>query len=204
MSIGALIPLVGVATIVLAIVALVRIGDGRARGKGRAILAIVISLAWLGGIAALVAFAAVNDSGNDGIRDASGTVTSPGVVSTQRLREGDCFLDPGLVGLGAGETKRSSSVRAVPCSQPHDLEVFAVVRVEATSFPGDENIAAQADTDCRARFDSYVGMSFDDSTLDIFYYLPTAGTWSRMNDRTITCSVADGGRATGSLRGARR
>lgn len=207
-----IIPPAAVAALVLGIVALVEIVRGRARGTGLAVAAIAISLVWMGATAALVrsgawdrlVTAASSAQQRDGIRASDGTISSPSQVDTEQLREGDCFVDAGLAALARGETSQSVSVHAVPCPQAHDFEVYAVVTVTGAGYPGDAAIERQAQDACGARFAGFVGVPFDRSVLDVFFYTPTRATWSRLDDHSITCSISDGTLRTGTLRNARR
>jgi len=206
------IPLVGLAALVLAVVALVRIRQGRAAGTGMAVVAVVLSVVWMGGTAAFLAgggwdrvrTAVTSAEPGHGVRGSDGTIATSGSVQTQQLQVGDCFEDPSMLGLADGETTQSSTVTGIPCTQPHDFEVFAVVPVDGSDYPGDDAISTQAQSACKAAFEGFVGVAFDDSVLDVYFYTPTSQTWSRLHDRSITCSVSEGTGTTGTLRGAQR
>ena len=62
-----------------------------------------------------------------------------------------------------------------------------------------------AQAPCRAAFESYVGISFDVSVLDMIILTPTDVTWIK-GDRDMNCVVLalDGSRITGSVRGTAR
>jgi hypothetical protein len=57
----------------------------------------------------------------------------------------------------------------MPCSEPHDLEVFAVAALPhdpEVPAPGDEIIRAEAEALCDAGFAEYVGRVITSSELD--------------------------------------
>jgi Septum formation len=134
-----------------------------------------------------------------------GTVTDAGLPSAREvgvdaLEVGDCVNDATLRGEG-----RVVTVDLVPCGQPHDLEVYANATMPGGDFPGDQAVERFGDRSCVARFREYVGIPFRDSEFDYYFYWPSEDSWNA-GDRVVTCAVvdADGGKLTGSVRGARR
>ena len=128
-----------------------------------------------------------------------------GDTSVYDLRTGDCFDDPTMF---TQEIVEVESIDSVPCDQPHDAEVYAVVDLpqgDDAPFPGDEEVATAADEACFDRFEAYVGVSYEDSTLDINYYLPIASSWAE-GDRMVTCLLidVDGDPLTGSMKDSGR
>ncbi len=115
------------------------------------------------------------------------------------LRVGDCIAT--LFDDGGVE-----SVPVVPCSEPHEGEVFAVVEVSLDSFPGREEMSDLAETRCIGRlFEDDVGVSYDDSVYLATSLSPTKETWDGLDDREITCIAASPGvPLTESIRGTKR
>ncbi|MEQ1734813.1 MAG: septum formation family protein [Rhodoglobus sp.] len=110
---------------------------------------------------------------------------------------GDCLNDGNLDG-------EVTSVPTIACDQPHDSEAYASIMVDDGSYPGEDAILAQADDECRAAFDSFAGINYDQSVLDFSYYYPTAGSWDN-GDREILCLIYEFDvKTTGSLAGAAR
>jgi len=115
---------------------------------------------------------------------------------------GDCVND----GVAEGTI---SSVPTVPCSEPHDSEVYAAVYLEDQDFPGDDAILNEADTLCLAEFAGFMGVEYEASIADIQYYFPTELTWAS-GDREVLCLVyeTDGAgnsiQTVGSLEGTGR
>lgn len=140
-------------------------------------------------------------------RDESGSVVEGGEESVFDLNIGDCFDDPednaeGLV----------SDLALIPCDEPHDNEVFALVDYPAEdgeAFPGDDAIETFADEECLPIFEDYVGLPYDESVLLFAPVKPTADTWAD-GDREIVCLLyavdADGNAEAleGSMRGSNR
>ena len=121
-----------------------------------------------------------------------------GGASVFTLEEGTCFDDT--------EETEVSSVPEVDCSEPHDNEVFAVFDyTEADTFPGSPELNAAAKDLCIAEFESYVGLSYEESALEVFPITPTQGSWDD-GDREVICALynLDLSKLTGSMEGAAR
>jgi hypothetical protein len=132
-------------------------------------------------------------------RDATGAIVAEGSVDAFQMRVGDCFDD--------GSTfadEEVNSVPGVPCSKPHDNEVYAVFDVSLSSFPGDRmgDLAHEA---CLERFESFVGKDYESSSLDIATLYPTSESWHGQKDREVICAVydVDAKKLTGSVKGLR-
>ena len=110
------------------------------------------------------------------------------------IKVGDC-----LNGESTGEV---SDVPVVECTEPHDREAYASIIIDDGDFPGDDVVKQQAVDGCQSEFDAFVGMAYDDSTLDFAYFYPTETSWAG-GDREILCLIGDpAGQVTGSLAGA--
>ena len=133
-------------------------------------------------------------------RDTAGNIVDSGNVDAFTIRPGDCFNDADAFGMDqAGEV---SSLPGVPCSEPHDNEVYAVFEVSFTEFPGDDQIAVSAFEQCLVRFASFVGTAYESSTLDIAALYPSGQSWSIQADREVICAVYDmnGGKLEGTAK----
>jgi len=122
-------------------------------------------------------------------------------AGVQTLSVGECFTEPKSTGSTV------SDIPKVPCGQPHDYEVFANIDMPAGPWPGDKVISDTADEKCYEAFEGYVGISYDDSSLDIVYYVPSMSGWnnSKNPDRTINCIIEDPkGQMTGSVKDSKR
>jgi hypothetical protein len=132
-------------------------------------------------------------------RDETGAIVAEGSVNAFQMRVGDCFDDGSTF-----DDDEVSSVSGVPCSQPHDNEVYALFDVTETSFPGDA-MGQIAHEGCLARFEGFVGKDYDSSQLDIATLYPSSESWQQQNDREVVCVVYDmeANKLTGSVKGLR-
>ena len=119
---------------------------------------------------------------------------------------GDVFtLDVGTCFDDTDETQ-VSSVPEVDCTEPHDNEVFAVFDYSGSdTFPGSTAMNDAAQELCIEEFESYVGLSYEESALEVFPITPTEGSWDG-GDREIICALynLDLSKLTGSMEGSAR
>ncbi|MDH6182314.1 hypothetical protein M2152_002496 [Microbacteriaceae bacterium SG_E_30_P1] len=133
---------------------------------------------------------------SDAVRDDQGEVTESGDVDVFSVTVGDCFNDE------SDSAEEIQSVPIVPCSEPHDNEIFYEFELPEGDFPGDEAISAEGEEGCLQPFNDFVGINYEDSTLAYFALRPTEGSWAE-GDRLIQCTVWDpAGQVTGTLEGA--
>lgn len=108
------------------------------------------------------------------------------------LEVGDCFNEQ--------SDEVVTDVPTVPCTDAHDYEVYANITIDRDTYPGDDEVSKLADQGCLAPFTTYVGVAFENSTLDYSYYTPTLQGWTNQDDRGVTCIVFDpAGKTTGTL-----
>ena len=124
-------------------------------------------------------------------RDAIATVARPaGLGALDPAATQWPFGDPGdcLV-----QVNGLDELMPVDCGEPHDLQRFAIGRVEAvldgddTSFPVDA-IQAHTEQACRDRFAAFVGVVPADSSLHIAVTRPSPATWAD-GDRRFQCLI---------------
>jgi len=111
-------------------------------------------------------------------RDPSGEVTATEVIDVRELRVGDCVYN---VSEMADDNNMITKLEVVPCSIPHEAEVFAV----NDSMPDDVEAAKQF---CMDAFAPYVGIAWDDSELWMVRI-----SNSKDNTRWVECLVYDKG-----------
>jgi hypothetical protein len=110
-------------------------------------------------------------------------------------------------GIGTGTTINAMAIRTTACTNPHQGEVVGIHALAApddgTPFPGLATVESAADERCPPLFESYIGVSFDESRLEMFYLYPSEQTWGQ-GDRQIACiATGTGGeRLTGTLAGS--
>lgn len=134
-------------------------------------------------------------------RDEAGAVASEGAVDPFEVKLGDCVEQP--VSGSDDQVEEVESVKAVPCGQPHDGEVYAVFDLPDGDFPGDEEVAAAGEERCVSEFATFIGKPYDDSQYDITSLFPTRESWEGQDDREYVCIVVapKGQQATGTLKG---
>ena len=118
-------------------------------------------------------------------RDDSGAIIDGGNVGAFDLRVGDCFDD-----TTAMEDGEIMNLPGVPCSDPHDNEVYALVDVEMAEWPGDDAMGDLAMDRCLEHFASFVGRDYETSSLDIYTMYPSKESFAQ-NDREVVCAVYD-------------
>lgn len=135
---------------------------------------------------------------DDASRDDSGQIVGGGDLDVADMVPGDCFNDP--------ENLEDSvtHVAAVPCSEPHDNEVFAVSSVGSSlgdRFPGIDVLDRYTYESCIGPFESYTGEDYTQSSLEVYAFFPTKESWDQ-GDRGFSCVLyaLDFSRLTGSVR----
>lgn len=110
---------------------------------------------------------------------------SGGNTKYSDLKAGDCFKKP---------SGRFNNVDKVPCTEKHDLEVYAVVQHPAKpgeAFPGGPELVRYANPLCLAQFKAYAGVAFETLNLKDVYITPRDSAW-KDGARTIVCAVQAG------------
>lgn len=117
-----------------------------------------------------------------------------GNVNAKDVKVGACFT------ASADET--ISTIKTVNCSKTHDSEVFWTQNVSADSYPSDDQWDSFAQQYCGPAFASYDGIDYNDSSLDINYYVPDSSSWDQ-GDRELVCFATDpNGGLTASIKGS--
>ena len=180
-----------IASVVLAIIVLVRSRDGRRHGKGMAITALIICVLWI--VGAVVAIIAVVNTQPE--RDSSGQVVDGGWVLVNSIRVGDCLLkEPGA--------SAQLTVQVVPCGESHREEAYANFDLAGGEFPGQAEVDRLAEGGCYSRFTAYVGVPPEESELEVVYLRPLEDTWGA--DTGVTCLVSEGKPGIGSLKNSKQ
>jgi len=118
-------------------------------------------------------------------------------VPTKNLKVGDCYDQPGA-------TVNVREVTLVPCDQPHDREVFAVLGYPAAFGEPYDRQALDDFQGCKGRpFETYVGTALPKSPYEVRWWYPAEQSWAA-GDRQVTCTLYDpSGQLTGSVRDRR-
>lgn len=134
------------------------------------------------------------------VRDeTSGEITESSEADVFSLKVGDCLNE-----AGSEDAEEVSSVPTVPCAEPHDSEAYAATDMPDGEYPGDQAVMDASDTYCYDQFATFVGLSYDESELDLASFFPTPESWAE-GDREIMCFVSSPeGQVTGTLAAAAR
>ena len=127
------------------------------------------------------------------------------VVSVLKAKPGDCLVAPTAI------TAEVTNLTVVPCSQPHEQEVYALATYplpagteKTAAYPGEAVLKAYADGACLGAFAGYVGSDYRDSSLFFTYLLPSARGWQAGDDRDVTCVITTtGAKRTSSVKGSK-
>ncbi len=161
--------------------------------RGLAIVAIAAAGVALSGCSLLPTF-----GGGSATRDDDGQVVE-GNDNTDvfTLRVGDCLND-------ATASETVETIPTVPCSEPHDSEIYASYIIAGDTFPGTDAVIEEADAACLEAFPGFVGVDYSESVYYYSYYFPTEGSWAN-GDREVLCTIyeldaeGNGVKVTGSL-----
>lgn len=189
------IPLTIIAGIVLAVVVLARGRRRAGSGFGLSIGALVAAALWiLVAVSVAVWFGLGTFAPAERANGSTGQIVDSGAIDPRLLQVTDCLNVP-----AEGDVR---SVKAIPCSEPHDGEVYSAPMLTPGAYPGEEAVAAEAEQVCVEEFAGYVGVAYDDSVLDMFYLYPYEADWG--STPSATCVVMSPDPLTGTMRLAKR
>ena len=105
-----------------------------------------------------------------------------------QLRAGDCLTGSNL-GLGT-DNDWPNVVTVVPCTQPHEAEVFFSGNAwpeSLAAYPGDDAISSQAEARCSLEFNAYDGNDIMDSSFMFDTVAPFGRSDWGSGDRQLVC-----------------
>lgn len=142
--------------------------------------------------------------------DTSDTSTDDTSETTEGTSEGSESTDVFALGVGdcvTDESEMTGEVTEVPiidCAQPHSAEVYHSYMITDSELPDQAGIETIVQEQCLPAFQSFVGLGYYDSVLEVNYLSPTSDSWDA-GDRELLCLVYDpSGDVTGTLAGANR
>jgi Domain of unknown function (DUF4190)/Septum formation len=167
--------------LIFGIVALRRIRRLGQRGRGLAIAGLVLSGLWIVAIVAIVVAAGANVATRS---SSSGQITHQGQLGAFSLVTGDCFDNP----VGARSLSR---VTAIPCTQPHNAQVFAKFKLSGSSlsYPGTAQVERLATSGCNSRISS-IDKSKANNAMTIRFLVPLEGSWI-VGQRSVSCLIVN-------------
>ncbi|MGM0384728.1 MAG: septum formation family protein [Actinomycetota bacterium] len=101
------------------------------------------------------------------------------------------------------EGDQVAQIETLECTVEHDVETYASLELSGDSYPGQDEILAQADEFCLAEFETFIGTAYQDSELDFSFLYPTEESWGT-GDREVLCLVISPEPVTGTLEGTAR
>lgn len=132
-------------------------------------------------------------------RDDNGAIVESGEVGAFRIQLGDC--------LNGATTGLIESMDGVPCSTPHDVEVYYAFNLPEGDgqYPGDTAVGDAAGERCYAAFPGFVGRDYESSIYGFTTLSPSSESWDQIDDREVLCLIAnyDGTKKTGTARNTR-
>jgi hypothetical protein len=176
LGIFAVVPL----SVIFGFVGLQRIRRLGQRGRGLAIAGLILSVVWVG-----VFVAATLASNNSATRQASsGKITHRGDLGVFALATGDCFDNP-------ANTQDIETVTAIPCTQPHDSQVFAKFDLSGgnSAYPSAAALNKLADTGCNSRTGS-IDKPKTTPGMTIRVLFPEQDAWAD-GQRTVSCLIVN-------------
>jgi hypothetical protein len=181
--VAGVLPLVPVA-VGLGIVALVGIRRTGRRGHGMAVAALFAASAWIIVVGAVGSVAILTHGFKKPV------TIKYHEASVFKVREGDCINTP-----------NGQAVTVLPCSVPHDAEVFATFTLPGSAWPGTAAAQQTASSGCVSRLSGYLNPQLSISLTQAYVY-PDKAAWDA-GTRTVICEVrATSGQLTSSVRGA--
>lgn len=137
---------------------------------------------------------------DDTTRDEAGQIIEAGEVGVNALKLGDCFNDNATD--SDSEVVDVLTVEAVPCTEPHDNEVYYLGALPEAPYPGDELVDELVLDQCLTVFEAFAGISYEESRLDVGRIFPSEANWDD-EDRGYICVVYDVDlqKLEGSMRG---
>jgi hypothetical protein len=178
-----ILPLVPVA-LVTGIAALIGIRRSGRRGHGMAVSALFIATAWIIVVGAVATVATLTHGFKKPV-----TITYK-EASVFKLQEGDCINTP-----------NGQQVTIVPCTTPHDDEVFGTLTLTGAKWPGTAAVEQQASAGCASMLAGYLNPQLAISLAQTYVY-PNQTDWTA-GTRAVICEVhAASGQLSQSVRGA--
>ena len=106
-----------------------------------------------------------------------------------QLEVGDCFDDWDGATAQTG-SQEITDVPIVECAEPHDNEIYSMEDLPDGSYPGNAAVEEAVVEMCYDGFEAFVGLPYEESTLDFGWLFPTADSWAD-GDREVVCFVYD-------------
>ncbi len=176
--------------VIFGIIALVQVRESRQKGRGFAVTGLVLSGLWV----LIIALVVIVGLAGEADRDSDGDIVSSGKVEVTELEVGDCVADVN----DFAEDELVLTLDAVPCAEQHGAEVYAIVTLDDTAYPGDDEVSALSEERCVDELETASPEAFEDETYAVIWFQPTEDSWSE-DDRDLSCLVSTESPTTGSV-----
>lgn len=115
---------------------------------------------------------------------------TPAYQDIYSLRPGTCF-NP----IEDIDDEMLLAAQLTSCDDPHAMEAFAVASLGPANalFPDDRALTSHSESLCDTAFERYVGLEYDRSALEYYYYPPTEEGWLAGDHDVLCVVVADPG-----------
>jgi hypothetical protein len=132
-------------------------------------------------------------------RNDAGEITRGGALAISELRVGDCF------DLQDVDAEQADEVNTRRCDEKHQFEMMSIASMPDGEYPPETAFEEFVAAVCLPAFGDYVGLAYEESRLDVFWYFPLEDGWSE-GDHLVQCAVYDplNSELVGSLRSAAR
>jgi hypothetical protein len=164
--------------------------NGDRRGRVFAILALIIAAVWLALFAFGVAKALTRTTPDRSQRDVAGAIQVEQPIWFADLRTGDC--------VKGSEGPSEHDLVALPCTSPHNGEVFATYTLPEGSPVKPGRPTDEATAGCLSRFEAYSGTKLDEDRQFVTGW--TLDSQHRAETHNVVCIVDVADDSTGSLR----
>jgi hypothetical protein len=128
-------------------------------------------------------------------RDDNGAIVESGDLGVFNFAVGDC-----ITGMPEGATIDKAT--GTPCDQPHEYEVYAETYLDSESSDVPADISEQANAFCMSKFKTFVGLTYEESTLGFSSIYPTSDSWAQ-GDKELTCLIGADATISTSLKNSK-
>jgi len=107
--------------------------------------------------------------------------------------------------FAAGATGQVTDTQVADCATSHDGEVVGVVTYTegpADAYPGEDQVAGYAESQCAIAFEAYVGVAYGSSPLQMVSLWPTESSWTSGDREAVCVAFSPDGPLTASVQGS--
>lgn len=113
-------------------------------------------------------------------------------IPVEQLELGDCITD-------LQEHRGIFTVTVVPCSGPHEGQVYGVFELPDGPWPGLDEVVSRTDEQCVDHLGARFPETYDDAAVELIIFHPTIASWIAGDRGTLCLTEYMDGPRTGSL-----